>query len=61
MTELIAGWGFPGSARKAHYFEAGDAISICGRWMYTGPREEETGTRSPSDCGACVKKLELKA
>lgn len=51
------GWGWPGLASKPHYFAAGSSTSLCGRWMYTGPREPHTGTTGPKDCQACVRKL----
>lgn len=57
VTHRPAGWGFPGSARKAHYFPADDLVALCKRWMYAGPREPETGQRSRDDCTACVKAL----
>ena len=52
-----SGWGFPGSARKAHYFH-GDAESLCGRWWFTGRLEPDTGTASLDDCVACRRKFE---
>lgn len=58
---MDAGWGFPGTARKAHYFHTEEITSVCGRWMYSGPREPETGLRSRSDCVACVKVVEKMA
>jgi hypothetical protein len=50
------GWGFPGAARKAHYFRG--AISICRRWFYGGRLEPETGKRSPNDCVQCRRLLD---
>jgi hypothetical protein len=60
MAELSkeerAGWGFPAASRKAHYFD-GDLISLCGKWVYSGPLEPDEGT-SKDDCAACRKKLD---
>lgn len=50
------GWGFPALAKKAHYFQEGSATSICGGWMYTGPREPDE-FESSDDCKTCRKKL----
>lgn len=55
--ELPAGWGWPGSARKAHWFDDGQATSLCGRWMFTGHRTPGPGSQSNDDCSACWKKL----
>jgi hypothetical protein len=51
------GWGWPGLANRAHYFSPNDAISICGRWAYTGQRTADDGEMGPNDCAACAKKL----
>jgi hypothetical protein len=53
-----AGWGWPGLARKAHFFEEGMWISLCGKWMYAGPRDPDTST-SKDDCVSCRRKLEF--
>lgn len=52
-----AGWGFPVAARKAHFFEQGVSVSLCGNWLFTGPVEPQTGNSSPDDCKVCLKKL----
>jgi len=57
--KLEAGWAFPARARKAHYFPAGDLISLCGRWMFAGPRNDD-GLDSPDDCAACRRCLNDK-
>jgi hypothetical protein len=49
------GWGFPMLSKKAHFFRNG--ISVCGRWMFMGKLDAETGVRSPDDCKACTKKV----
>lgn len=56
-----AGWGWPGAAAKPHYFLAGDTISLCGKWMYTGPRDQENSPGRASDCSPCGKKLASRA
>lgn len=57
------GWGFPGCTRKAHYFAKGEVISLCGKVMYTGARED-FGHASPDNCCECKRrrlKLETTA
>lgn len=56
MSDLSAGWGWPLSSRKAHWFPEGEFRSICGKWAHTGPREVGT-PGGPDDCAACVRKL----
>ena len=55
-----SGWGWPGAARKAHYFADGAAISLCGKWLYTGPLTRNQEGKSPDDCAACTRILESK-
>ena len=55
-NELNRGWGWPGNSRKAHYFRAGDSVSACARWMFTGPREP-VGESSKDDCATCTREL----
>lgn len=57
--ELLAGWGFPGLSRKAHYFEAGSTTSLCGKWLYVGHRDSND-LKSKDDCAACRRKVEKK-
>lgn len=59
MSKLDEGWGFPMRARKAHFYVVGSSISLCGGWMFTGPREPRNSPASPDDCLACTKKLRL--
>lgn len=67
MSERVgekAGWGFPGAARKAHYFEDGEIISVCRKWMYSGPLtvNQNMGEKpGPDDCVACFKIAKKKA
>lgn len=56
--ELIAGWAWPATAGKAHYFDVGQVVSLCQRWMFGGDRTPETNKRSPDDCVACRRILE---
>ena len=61
MLLELKGWGWPGASRKAHYFIG--AMSLCRKWMYTGPLTANQGASSPDDCAACTKllaKLEAK-
>lgn len=58
---LLPGWGFPASGRRFHYFDRGETISICGRWMFTGPRDPGYSTGpGPEDCKACWKVLDKR-
>ena len=58
MDEITEGWGFPGAARKAHYFV--DATALCRKWgFYFGPLEPDAGT-SRDDCTACRKALDAR-
>lgn len=50
------GWGWPGLARKAHYFD-GEIVSLCGRWMFSGAMFDDRHN-SPHNCQACRRKLE---
>lgn len=53
---LSAGWGWPFLSRKAHFYSDGEAISLCGKWMHTGPRDN-SAFESNDDCAACRRKL----
>ena len=48
------GWGIPYDSKKWHYFDG--PTSLCNRWMYGGPLDEEDELESPDNCAACVKK-----
>jgi len=54
---MAEGWGFPGNARKAHYFDG--IVSLCHRWMYSGSLEylEQAVIESPIDCKECRRLL----
>lgn len=57
-----AGWGFPGTARKCHYFPAGSTMALCAKWgFFYGHLAPDTETASPDDCVACRRKLEAQA
>jgi len=43
------------NARKAHYFLAGELISICGKMMYAGPLEDDNHN-SGSNCVDCKRR-----
>lgn len=49
------GWGFPTLSKKAHFFNSGEAISLCGKWMFTGVRIDEWHEH-PENCATCMKK-----
>lgn len=57
------GWGWPGNARKAHYFDAG--ISLCGKWMHFGDPEnhsQKTGDEpGRDDCRACWRAAQKRS
>lgn len=55
--KLNEGWGFPVNAAKPHFFPKDDSVSICGRWMFFGPRSADDGRVGPRDCVACQRKL----
>jgi len=52
-----AGWGWPALARKAHWFPENSLTSLCGRWLYSGPRED-SDKPSKDDCTMCRHKRE---
>lgn len=51
---LERGWGWPAKSKKAHFFLANDQKSLCGKWLYWGPREDTTH-ESPDNCAGCKK------
>jgi hypothetical protein len=55
MAELTPGWGWPLNSRKAHYFLSGEAVSMCGKWLYSGEREDDNHG-SQSNCAQCMRK-----
>lgn len=54
------GWGFPLNSRKAHYFKAGSATSICRKWLYFGDRQDDKHA-SPDNCVECKRRREREA
>lgn len=54
------GWAWPGLANKAHLFPSDEIRSLCGRWGYTGQRENVQATAQDApgyqDCAACWRK-----
>jgi hypothetical protein len=62
MSDKNEGWGWPGSAAKAHYFRG--STSLCRKWMWTGQAEDaDSNLRErpgPDDCTPCwrAKKAE---
>jgi hypothetical protein len=53
----MAGWGWPGLAKKAHYFE--DDYALCGKWLFTGATVDSNHD-SPDNCATCRRKLQPK-
>lgn len=55
---ITEGWGFPGAARKAHYFRE-SATSLCGGWLWTPAITapdmalEPDNKPSKDDCAKC--------
>ena len=54
------GWWWAPGTRKAHYYEAGQAKSLCTRYMsfladVIAHEANDTGDDSPDNCAACVK------
>ncbi len=51
-------WRWPHTSRKAHLFPSDDAISLCGKWLFTGRSQGEfdpSAKRGSDDCAACDK------
>jgi hypothetical protein len=58
MRDLPAGWGWPGQAKKCHWFPSDSTEALCGKWgFFFGPREPDSGTSS-DDCVACRRRLD---
>ena len=51
------GWGWPGNAKKAHYFVG--SRSLCGKWLYLGSLEQGNDD-SPDNCAVCKRKLKKR-
>jgi len=58
MSSKEQGWSWPVNSQRAHYFPAGELISLCGRWMILGGEREDDKHDSPDNCAACRKKLD---
>lgn len=52
----VAGWAHPLLSKKWHYFKADDIVSVCGKWMLAGERDD-TLDEHPDNCMACKKKV----
>lgn len=59
MSNLKQGWGWPFNSRRAHFFEEGEIISICGKMMFAGERTDNNHD-SQDNCAECKRKR-LKA
>lgn len=55
MTKARQGWGWPGGARKAHYFTVGGR-SLCGGWLFTGI-VYDTNDNSSDNCKECKRRV----
>lgn len=55
---ITEGWGKPQISRKFHYFV--NRRSLCGRYMFWGDLQADTGEASPDDCKSCRKKLDKR-
>jgi hypothetical protein len=53
------GWAFPTNLKKAHYFERGQMISICGRIMNTGERFDDMHEHE-DNCAECKRRYKKK-
>ena len=64
MTKLV--WRWPWNARKAHIYEESDSISLCGRWLFTGPDQpfgalgDKPGKEDCAPCWRAAKKREAQ-
>jgi len=53
-----SGWAWPGCSRKAHYFPAGEAISLCRKVGFVVHIPREEGDDDSSDnCAECRRRL----
>lgn len=58
---LASGWAMPGASKKFHYFRG--AGSLCGKWLYMGPRDESTKpetTARADDCKECFRRRQAE-
>lgn len=55
MPEVNQGWAWPILARRAHYFGVDSVISLCGKWMLGGQRND-FNHNSPDNCRACNRR-----
>ena len=57
-VRLAPGWWFALNARKAHYFEEGEIISLCRRQMTLGhrPGTEDSNHDSADNCAECKRR-----
>jgi hypothetical protein len=61
MPELKAGWRFPPNSRKAHFFDEGQIICLCRKWMFAGLTQGDANSPpSRDDCVECRKRLEKR-
>lgn len=53
-----AGWGQPVARTHAHFFDAGQAMSVCGRVLHYGRRSATSGPHRGTACKLCKTRLE---
>lgn len=52
-NEAYAGWATPMPRGYVHYFRAGDVLSLCGKWMFSGSPREDGNDERADTCAAC--------
>lgn len=57
-ADLTEGWGYPLAARKGHFYEQGEIISVCGSWMFTGNRctLQPHEINESTECASCRRR-----
>ncbi len=52
--EATAGWCQPMAGGFWHYFHANDALSLCGRWLFSGAARENSNHDRADACVECA-------
>lgn len=52
-NEQYAGWSQPMPRGYWHYFRAGDVLSLCGTWMFSGTARDDGNDERADTCAAC--------
>jgi hypothetical protein len=53
--ETDAGWGWPVTAKRAHYFKRGRAL--CGSWIFLTKAKFAPSYDGPDACAMCTRRL----